>query len=1017
MDYNPAGLSITLTLGTTGNQTLNLLNSGPASSQFTITEQAGSFTPMAPLAGAPALILNESFDGSTFPPVGWTRYDKDSSYVRSVGSRPRLPRIVVPARRSNNYGFGDPAEDGWLVTPAIGLGLNSTLTFWEKANYPADYVKHSVWVCISSCSNPPANYIQVAEAGELPSSLTWRMQTIDLNAYNNQTLMIAFRYEGYNADSWYIDDVQVTSNNDIVEWLSEAPTTGTIPADTGNVPVTVGFNAGDVSITQPGTYTAFLKVANQDIGNTPLTVPVTMTVQPAAAQGKLNGNVFGLLYCDGAPGAPLNNASVQIRGGVGISMTLKTDTAGYYQQWLDTGAYTVTVSAANYLGQAVINLSVPSAVTTTQNFNLRWLKACVNAAPTSLSATVNLGANATLPFTLTNLGAVSTPFMITEIEGGFNPYAPQAGGDVLVVNDGSTTAAAAMEAALTTLGFSYDEVTNTAYTGMTVSALLAYKAVLYAGTISSGAEQTQTIAYLDASGKLLVSDNDQGYSTNGSVFYATYLGATYGTDSGSKGPITGQDIMAGINTDISSDPYPDNFTITGANAVGIFANTSPRTGWAGLRIARNTYRAIYLAWDFQYTGGTADTATKLAVVDSAMAWLNPVDVPWLSNSPTTGTLAADSGLQVVNVTMDAAQVNQPGVYYAGLKAKTDDPVNPFRTIAVTMTVPLNPGMGKLNGIVYTQGACDINPAPLADASVNLTDGVFNWTVSTDASGYYQFWVETTAPLTVTASAADHLSDQAVVSVPASITVTHDLQLRWLKPCLDATPDSLSANLTYGLTTTKVLSLTNSGLAIGNFKITPYTQGFIPMMPVPGSLVRSAAPSAENAKTAPLQAGMTAPIFVPTGTDLITEGFEGATFPPTGWTQVVNDAAYTWQVATSSPHSGVKYADILYDPTPAQQDEWLLSPELNLTSATLSLWSFGSLTWCKVTYDNCDLNVWLVVGNVGGGDDILVGTADDAWTASWTWAQSTWNLDSLLPGGPVRIRHPILWYGWRRSGRG
>ncbi len=39
--------------------------------------------------------------------------------------------------------------------------------------------------------------------------------------------------------------------------------------------------------------------------------------------------------------------------------------------------------------------------------------------------------------------------------------------------------------------------------------------------------------------------------------------------------------MAGINTDISSEPYPDNFTISGTHAVGIFANTSPRTGLAG----------------------------------------------------------------------------------------------------------------------------------------------------------------------------------------------------------------------------------------------------------------------------------------------------------------------------------------------------------------------------------------------------------------------------------------------------
>ena len=209
-----------------------------------------------------------------------------------------------------------------------------------------------------------------------------------------------------------------------IPWLSEAPTSGAIPADTGNIPVTVGFNAGDASIAQPGTYTAFLKVANQDAGNTPLTVPVTMTVLSSATQGKLNGFVSGLLYCDGSPGTPLNNASVQIRGGVGISMTLKTDATGYYQQWLNAGTYTVTVSTANYLSQAVTGVSVTSASVTTQNFDLRWLKACVDATPTSLSATVNLGASDTLPFTLSNLGPVSTLFKITEIEGGFNPLAP-----------------------------------------------------------------------------------------------------------------------------------------------------------------------------------------------------------------------------------------------------------------------------------------------------------------------------------------------------------------------------------------------------------------------------------------------------------------------------------------------------------------------------------------------------------------------------------------------------------------
>jgi hypothetical protein len=96
------------------------------------------------------------------------------------------------------------------------------------------------------------------------------------------------------------------------------------------------------------------------------------------------------------------------------------------------------------------------------------------------------------------------------------------------------------------------------------------------------------------------------------------------------------------------------------------------------------------------------------------------------------------------------------------------------------------------------------------------------------------------------------------------------------------------------------------------------------------------------------------------------------------------------------------ADVKYDPALIPQDEWLLSPAFALSDATLSLWSFGSLYWCRDTYDNCDLNVWLVVGDVGGGDDVFVGKADDDWSSSYTWSQSAFNLTPLLPGVPVRI---------------
>ena len=127
-------------------------------------------------------------------------------------------------------------------------------------------------------------------------------------------------------------------------------------------------------------------------------------------------------------------------------------------------------------------------------------------------------------------------------------------------------------------------------------------------------------------------------------------------------------------------------------------------------------------------------------------------------------------------------------------------------------------------------------------------------------------------------------------------------------------------------------------------------------------------------------------------------------PPEGWSLDISDPAFTWMIGNFDPFEGTYYGDIVYDDTLAPQDEVILTPEMLLKSGTLDFWSFGSIYWCRDTYDNCDLNVWIVVGDWdgGAGNDIFVGTADDDWAASWTWSNSTFDLTPLLPGGPVRL---------------
>jgi hypothetical protein len=76
--------------------------------------------------------------------------------------------------------------------------------------------------------------------------------------------------------------------------------------------------------------------------------------------------------------------------------------------------------------------------------------------------------------------------------------------------------------------------------------------------------------------------------------------------------------------------------------------------------------------------------------------------------------------------------------------------------------------------------------------------------------------------------------------------------------------------------------------------------------------------------------------------------------------------------------------------------------VNLSSATLTLWSQGSITWCRDDFDYCDLNVYLVVNGLGGGDDIFVYRLEDDWSGDYIWTQTILDLTALLPAGPVQI---------------
>lgn len=145
--------------------------------------------------------------------------------------------------------------------------------------------------------------------------------------------------------------------------------------------------------------------------------------------------------------------------------------------------------------------------------------------------------------------------------------------------------------------------------------------------------------------------------------------------------------------------------------------------------------------------------------------------------------------------------------------------------------------------------------------------------------------------------------------------------------------------------------------------------------------------------------------------LLDEGFEAGAMPPAGWTQSILNADYTWEVVLGGAHSGTYSAWADWEPEPfVPQNEWLVSPAFSVTGATLTFWSIGDVFWCRDVHNGCELFIWIVVGEVGGGDDVMVGKADDDWAATDVWSKSTFDLTPFLPAAtPVKIGFNFM--GW------
>jgi hypothetical protein len=121
--------------------------------------------------------------------------------------------------------------------------------------------------------------------------------------------------------------------------------------------------------------------------------------------------------------------------------------------------------------------------------------------------------------------------------------------------------------------------------------------------------------------------------------------------------------------------------------------------------------------------------------------------------------------------------------------------------------------------------------------------------------------------------------------------------------------------------------------------------------------------------------------------VINETFSTNVMPPTDWYLIQTDPSETWSIDSSFPHSEPYCATVHRGSSTGIQDEWLITPQLDLTPYTgvinLSFWWYTS---CYVAHwkDYIDLNVSVSIDN---GSTWTLEWSDDNITGnytSWKW---------------------------------
>lgn len=179
------------------------------------------FAAMCFAANAQSL-LEEGFENGL--PSGWTTLDADGdgyTWTDEYGFDGHTGISITSASYIN--GLGALTPDNWLVTPAVNLVSNATLTFWvcgQDASWSAEH--YGVFISTTSATDPSAFTQLMEETIGSKDQSPWTQKSVNLSAYTGHNVYIAFRH--FNCTDMYminLDDVEISLGTGVATVNSE----------------------------------------------------------------------------------------------------------------------------------------------------------------------------------------------------------------------------------------------------------------------------------------------------------------------------------------------------------------------------------------------------------------------------------------------------------------------------------------------------------------------------------------------------------------------------------------------------------------------------------------------------------------------------------------------------------------------------------------------------------------------------------------------------------------------------